>query len=95
MIASRTQQIEKEQIAQFLFPKEEVLKTAEEMAKRKADLERAMTLGNLEHIKIRIVFEDNEGTKQVETTVWGLTDKRIILKQGLLIPIHRIKEVIL
>ena len=60
---------------------------------RNIDLERAMKLGNLEHNKIKIVFEDSEGLKQVETTVWGGTDKRVILKQAILIPIHRIHEI--
>ncbi len=60
---------------------------------RLADLERALKLGNLEHNKIKIVFEDTDGVKQVETTVWGVTDKRVILKQGIMIPIHRIYEI--
>ena len=38
-------------------------------------------------------FEDSEGLKQVETTIWATTDKRIILKGGVVIPIIRIHEV--
>ncbi len=26
----------------------------------------------------------------VETTIWGVTDKRVILKKGVVIPINRI-----
>jgi uncharacterized protein (UPF0248 family) len=85
--------IEKEQVPRLRFPNEEVLKSKDQMKQRLHDLQRAMTLGNLEHAKIRIVFEDSEGLKQTETTVWGVTDKRIILKQGVVIPIHRIHEV--
>lgn len=85
--------IEKEQVPLLKFPSEEVLKTNDLIKARLRDLQRAMTLGNLEHAKIKVVFEDNEGLKQVETTVWGVTDKRIILKQGVVIPIHRIHEV--
>jgi hypothetical protein len=57
------------------------------------DLERATALGNVEHNKIKITFEDSEGLKQVETTIWATTDKRIILKGGVVIPIIRIHEV--
>jgi len=82
--------IEKEEIAQLSFPKVEVLNDAKEIQQRLSDLSRALSLGNLEHSKIKIYFEDNESKKVVETTVWGLTDQRVILKQGSVIPIHRI-----
>ncbi len=85
--------IEKENIRGLKFPDNDVLSSTDEIKMRNADLERAMKLGNLEHNKIKIVFEDSEGMKLVETTVWGVTDKRVILKQGILIPIHRIHEI--
>jgi uncharacterized protein (UPF0248 family) len=85
--------VEKESIRDLKFPENEVLTSKDAIRLREADLERALKLGNLEHNKIKIVFEDAEGVKQVETTVWGVTDKRVILKQGVLIPIHRIHEI--
>lgn len=85
--------IEKESIRDLKFPDNEVLSSEDDIKNRMANLERALTLGNLEHNKIKIVFEDAEGLKQVETTVWGVTDKRVILKQGVLIPIHRIHDI--
>lgn len=85
--------IEKESIRGLKFPDNDVLVSKDEIKIRYANLERALKLGNLEHNKIKIVFEDSDGIKQVETTVWGVTDKRVILKQGLLIPIHRIHEI--
>jgi len=85
--------IEKEMISGLKFPDAEVLASKDEMKIRSANLERALKLGNLEHNKIRILFEDSESLKQVETTVWGVTDKRVILKQGVVIPIHRIHDV--
>ena len=85
--------IDKENISGLKFPETDVLKTKDDIKMRGSHLERALKLGNLEHNKIKIVFEDNEGLKQVNTTVWGVTDKRVILKQGVVIPIHRIHEV--
>ena len=85
--------IEKENISGLKFPDTDVLKSDEEIKNRFSNLERALKLGNLEHNKIKIIFEDSEGVKQVNTTVWGVTDKRVILKQGVVIPIHRIYEV--
>lgn len=86
--------VEKEAISGLQFPDSEVLKSTDDIKIRSAALERAMKLGNIEHNKIKIIFEDSEGVKQVETTVWGVTDKRVILKQGVVIPINRIYEVI-
>lgn len=85
--------VQKEMISGFRFPEKDVLTSKDEMKIRLSDLERALKLGNLEHNKIKIIFEDMDGIKQVETTVWGVTDKRVILKQGIMIPIHRIYEV--
>lgn len=85
--------VEKENILGLKFPDNDVLASKDEIKIRYASLERALKLGNLEHNKIKIVFEDADGVKQVETTVWGVTDKRVILKQGVLIPIHRIHEI--
>ena len=84
------QTIEKERIESLHFPKEEVLQDRSEIRERESELNRALSLGNLEHTKTRIFFEDDESLKVVETTVWGMTDDRIILKTGSSIPIHRI-----
>jgi hypothetical protein len=87
------EKIEKEIIGELHFPSEEVLLDKELIKQRASDLSSALSLGNLEHGKIKIYFEDNQSCKVVETTVWGLTDKRVILKHGYGIPINRIHSV--
>lgn len=82
--------IEKESIAELKFPHSDVLKDREAQRLRQSELHRALLLGNLEHSKIRIYFEDMDSKKVVETTVWGLTDNSVILKKGVGIPINRI-----
>lgn len=84
------QAVEKEEIATLHFPHQEVLEDKDDIKQRQNDLERALSLGNLEHSKIRIYFEDDHSKKMVETTIWGVTDERVILKKGLVIPINRI-----
>lgn len=93
MVNTNPVMVQKEMISGFKFPDKEVLTSKDEIKIRLADLERALKLGNLEHNKIKIIFEDTDGIKLVETTVWGVTDKRVILKQGIMIPIHRIYEI--
>ncbi|GAB4454439.1 MAG: hypothetical protein OHK0036_17960 [Bacteroidia bacterium] len=82
--------IEKEKIAELKFPEEDVLHNEEEKKQRWQDLERATTLGNIDKIKFKIYFADDKSHKYTETTIWGLTDKRVILKQGVMIPVSRI-----
>lgn len=82
--------IEKEDIKTLHFPANDVVNEKADKAQRQVELTRALSLGNLEHGKIRIYFEDATSKKMVETTVWALTDNRVVLKQGIGIPINRI-----
>lgn len=84
------EEIEKEKISELKFPNEDVLKDESARKQRWEDLERATTLGNLDKIKFKIYFADDKKHRYTETTIWGLTDKRIILKQGIMIPVCRI-----
>lgn len=67
-----------------------MLQDKEAIQQRNNDLNRAQALGNLEHSKIKIFFEDNHSKKVVETTVWAVTDNSVVLKKGVEIPINRI-----
>jgi uncharacterized protein (UPF0248 family) len=85
--------IDKEVVSELRFPEPDVLFNPSARTKRQSDIDKAVYLGNTEHAKVRILFHDIAGLKQIETTIWGATDKRIILKSGMVIPIHRIQEV--
>ncbi len=89
-MATNFEIIEKENIISLKFPDTEVLSDVKDIYQRNNDLNRAQALGNLEHSKIKIFFEDNQSKKMVETTVWAVTDKSVILKKGVGIPINRI-----
>ncbi len=82
--------IEKEKIPELNFPNEDVLDNEDTKNERWHELQRATTLGNLDKIKFKIYFADGGSHKYTETTIWGLTDKRVILKQGVMIPVNRI-----
>jgi len=85
--------IKKEEIKFLKFPKEDVLDKKSEKINRFVELHRALYLGNLEREKVRIVFSDNESLKRVETTIWAVTDKSVILKRSTIIPLERIVSV--
>ncbi|MEW7288959.1 hypothetical protein [Aquimarina sp. 2304DJ70-9] len=86
----KVQDIEKEEIQFLHFPKDEVLDNKRDKKMRNLTLKRALSLGNLEHVKVKIIFADEEGVKKVETTIWGITDKVVILKRSVVIPLERI-----
>lgn len=86
--------IDKEAITSLNFPKNDVLDDKDDIKERKSDLDRALSLGNLERVKIKIYFEDDTSRKLVETTIWGVTDNRVILKQGVVIPVYRIHKIV-
>ncbi|MFT5969937.1 MAG: hypothetical protein ACI8ZO_000441 [Flavobacteriales bacterium] len=87
---SKAVKIEKEEVDSLHFPKESVILDKASEATLKIYLDNALTLGNLEHSKVKIFFEDSLGSKYVETTVWSVSDKNISLKKEVHIPIHRI-----
>lgn len=85
--------IRKEEIVTLNFPNEEVLKSKDDINQRKMLLEKGVILGNVFKGKSKLIFEDNYMFLQIETHLWGVTDDRVILKHGIVIPINRIHEV--
>jgi uncharacterized protein (UPF0248 family) len=85
--------IEKEAVSSLTFPSDEILKKADDIKLRTAEINRAISLGNLEHYKVKIYFVDNQAKKYVDTTIWAVTDNAILLKQNTVIPINRIVKI--
>ena len=69
MVISKFQPIEKEEVENLKFPSTDVLNDIEKIGERRSELGRALTLGNMEHAKIRIYFEDDSSCKVVETAM--------------------------
>ncbi len=85
--------INKEEITAYKFVSYDVLDDTDSRKQRRTDLEKAMLLGNNAQSKINIVFLTTEGLLSVQTTVWAATDEAILLKGGVSIPVHCIKEI--
>ena len=86
----RIETINKEDIKNLNFPKEDVLTSKEDQVNRCQSVKQAMALGNLEREKVGILFLDNKGYKRVNTTIWAVTSKYVVLKESTVIPIERI-----
>jgi len=86
--------IEKEEIPNLTFcsPCTQSL-NSEELKAVKAKLKSSQILGNIHHSKVKIVFEDTEGLKEVRTTIWSTDDDFIVLKKGVFIPLNRVVSI--
>lgn len=85
--------IPKERIPSLHFPKQPVALSDEQRSTILQRMADATRLGNAEHGKCRIVFEDDEGMKAVETTIWTFDPDHIVLKYGTTIPVYRVVSV--
>jgi hypothetical protein len=90
METNRFELVEKETVVSFHFPEGEVLTNESDQKFLKSELNRAISLGNIEHLKVKIYFQDDKGKKVVNTTIWAITDHAILLKKNVVIPIRRI-----
>ena len=86
-------EIQKEHLAMVNFQKADVLLDGISRQKRLYNLNRALSLGNLFHSKVKIIFMTSAGTlQQVDTTVWSMSEDFILLKGGNFIPVKAIVE---
>jgi hypothetical protein len=88
------QTIAKESISELTFSKNDVISNPEEQNKRISDLYRSQSLGNLLRTKVKITFEAaDQQVYEVNTTVWAVGNRFVLLKGGTYLPIHAIVSV--
>lgn len=92
---AQAQRVEKEELKDFKPAKNANKLTPTERKLRLDNLKKAMVLGNNYKSKCTIVFEDAQGLKNVETTIWMADEMYIVLKGGIVLPVSSIKEVII
>jgi uncharacterized protein (UPF0248 family) len=92
-ISESAKSIEREDISACIFPENDVLLDEESIKKRARKIHRATSLGNLEQQKVSIFFQDSEELKCLHTTIWAQTGAKIILKENVQLPVHRILEI--
>ena len=81
-------------IANVQFKKEDVFNTIHEKKERLKKLISAMKLGNNHKQKVRIHFLNiNDQLIEIKAKVWSVTEKYVILRNSIAIPISSIREV--
>jgi len=88
----RSHTIDKDNIKELKFVEKDVL-DQESALERKANLEKAVMLGNAIKHKVKIFFKDQHSNKHVETTIWHADERYISLKGGITIPVRSIYKI--
>ena len=87
----KTSLVEKETIPSLPFHDKSRVKQHPNLRKQ---IDKATILGNMHRRKVSILFEDDNGIKRVDTTIWASGTKFVCLKGGVWIPINRLKEIL-
>ena len=85
-----TQIVEKESISSLSFKGGDRIRQHPNLRQQ---IQEATRLGNAYHSKVSIYFQDDQGPKRVDTTIWAHGAKYICLKGGVWLPIDRIIEI--
>ncbi len=93
MLDAHATLIPKERIPGLRFPQDPLAITMDQRRSMLRTLQVATRLGNAEHGKCRIVFQDDQGLKAVETTIWAFDPENIVLKYGTTIPVSRVVSI--
>ncbi|MEO0555512.1 MAG: hypothetical protein AAF149_20065 [Bacteroidota bacterium] len=95
MLLKSIHKIDKSELDQISFNKQEVLSNESDKSIRRHNLDRSLVLGNVHKRQVLIQFENILGMPlEVETTIWAVTQNHIMLKGGKTIPIRCIFNII-
>jgi hypothetical protein len=90
-LAASIEIVEKEDITSLRFGHDDVLTDAVARQHRRADADRAVTLGNAYHGKLDIYFKTADGaTKRMATTIWAADAEHLTLKSGASLPMRAV-----
>ena len=89
--AATVEIVEKEEVGRLHFGHDDVLTDLVARQHRRAEAERATTLGNAYHGKLDIYFQTADGaTKRVATTIWAADGDHLTLKSGAFLPLRAV-----
>ncbi|WP_201981670.1 hypothetical protein [Hymenobacter rubidus] len=90
-VAPTVEIVEKETLPTLHFAHDDVLADPADRQRRRADADRAVTLGNAYHGKLDIYFKTSDGsTKRMATTVWAADADHLTLKSGASLPLRAV-----
>lgn len=93
MFFKKTKVVKEDQEKLLRFPQIDVLEHRIDQVNDALNLKRAFFKENLNRTKLKIFFTDHSGLQKVETSVWTISEKAIILKNNTVVPLSDIVAV--
>ena len=87
--------INQEELLKVVFKKGGQMYIQESIKSRDQKLYMAMLMGNNHYENVRILFNTEDGEKELVSRIWARTDKYIVLKGGMFIPIGSVIDIFL
>jgi hypothetical protein len=93
ILEKNTVTVNLEEVISLHFPTDDVFFSKEEQQNRLKQVEGLMTTENVMEQPMKIMFQDIEGMKCICTTICGLSEKEVVLKNKVRIPMQRILKI--
>jgi len=90
---SAARKIDKQELLKVVFKNEETMYIQEQVKSRDQKLYMAMLMGNHYYDNVRILFDTEEGEREITSRIWARTDKFVVLKGGMFIPIGAVIDI--
>lgn len=90
MFFKKTKVVKEDQEKLLRFPQINVLEHRIDQVNDALNLKRAFFIENLNKTRLKIFFTDHSGLQKVETSVWTISEKAIILRNNELVPLSNI-----
>ncbi len=87
--------IDRNDLLKVVFKNENTMYLQESIKSRDQKLYMAMLMGNNYYDNVRILFNTEDGVREVISRIWARTDKFVVLKGGMFIPIGALVDIIL
>ena len=87
--------IEQSDLLQVAFKNDKTRSIQESVKAKNQKVYMAMLMGNRNSDNVRILFNTEEGEREVVSRIWACTDKSLVLKGGVFIPIGAVIDIIL
>ena len=90
MFFKKTKVVKEDQEKLLRFPQINVLEHRIDQVNDALNLKRAFFIENLNKTRLKIFFTDHSGLQKVETSVWTISEKAIILRNNEMVPLSNI-----
>jgi hypothetical protein len=87
--------INQNELLKVIFKNEDTMYIQEQIKSRDQKLYMAMLMGNHYYDNVRILFNTEDGEREIVSRIWARTDKFVVLKGGTFIPIGAVIDIIL